>query len=227
MKNAIYTCVTGNYDKVKNPKVVADNWDYILYTDNKNIKSDVWKVKYLDKNEFKGLNNTKKARKVKVLVNKFMAEYDITIWVDSNIEILENPENFVNKYKKNNDIVTIEHPARNCIYEEMIAVFYSNRDMDYQTLYNQMRRYSQDDYPRENGLAETNVMLRVKNDKVNKIMDKWWDEIKEYSKRDQLSFNYSLWKVNNGTKVEYINAKIRNQYFLWTPKHDNAPKNRK
>jgi hypothetical protein len=25
-------------------------------------------------------------------------------------------------------------------------------------------------------------------------MNKWWDMIKDYSKRDQLSFNYVFWK---------------------------------
>ena len=33
-------------------------------------------------------------------------------------------------------------------------------------------------------------------------MEKWWNEIINYSHRDQLSFNYILWKEHK--KVKYI-----------------------
>jgi hypothetical protein len=50
-------------------------------------------------------------------------------------------------------------------------------------------------FPDKYGLLESCLIIRKHNDKncIN-IMDKWFNEIKNYSHRDQLSFNYIIWK---------------------------------
>ena len=42
-------------------------------------------------------------------------------------------------------------------------------------------------------------------------MEKWWNQIKNFSKRDQLSFNYVVWKT--GIKIKYISKKFVFGYF--------------
>ena len=42
-------------------------------------------------------------------------------------------------------------------------------------------------------------------------MNNWFKEIKNYSYRDQLSFNYILWK--NKYKIKYIVKNFALQYF--------------
>ena len=49
-------------------------------------------------------------------------------------------------------------------------------------------------------------------------MEKWWEMIKDYSKRDQLSFNYVFWKYNG----EYRSIPwdlISMKYFTTDYKH--------
>ena len=48
--------------------------------------------------------------------------------------------------------------------------------------------------PRNFGLNETNIIYRKHTANVKKLMDDWWFMIENYSKRDQLSFSYVLWK---------------------------------
>ena len=49
-------------------------------------------------------------------------------------------------------------------------------------------------------------------------MEQWWEEIKYGSKRDQLSFNYSMWKTK--TPFIYFRGDSRNtKYFFNTGKH--------
>ena len=43
-------------------------------------------------------------------------------------------------------------------------------------------------------------------------MEKWWNEVKYNSKRDQLSFNYVAWKQN--LKFNYIDGDLRNNEFF-------------
>ena len=44
-KIAIYTCVTGGYDSIKEPVFINDKIDYFIFTDNDNFSSKIWKVK--------------------------------------------------------------------------------------------------------------------------------------------------------------------------------------
>ena len=49
-------------------------------------------------------------------------------------------------------------------------------------------------------------------------MEKWWEMILNYSKRDQLSFNYIMWKY----PTEYSMLQwddIDNKYFEWKKIH--------
>ena len=56
-----------------------------------------------------------------------------------------------------------------------------------------------------------------------KTMETWWQEIKYKSKRDQLSFNYSMWKT--GMKFKYFIGDSRsNKHFLNTGKHKKKAK---
>ena len=50
-------------------------------------------------------------------------------------------------------------------------------------------------YPQGNGLTETGVLFRIHN--ATSHFDRlWWQCIEKYSRRDQLSFNYVLWKTS-------------------------------
>ena len=41
-KICVYTCITGNYDDLKEVKVKEDNIDYICFTNNKGLSSNSW-----------------------------------------------------------------------------------------------------------------------------------------------------------------------------------------
>ena len=50
-------------------------------------------------------------------------------------------------------------------------------------------------------------------------MEDWWSEIEKYSHRDQLSFNYALWK-NPDSSVLLLDKNIyRSKYFYWNTGH--------
>jgi hypothetical protein len=60
----------------------------------------------------------------------------------------------------------------------------------------QIGRYKNDGYPLKHGLAECNVLVRRHSDaRVSSAMRKWWTEIESGSRRDQISFNYVLWRA--------------------------------
>ena len=76
-KVVIYTCISGNYDSLKEVVRKEENIDYICFTDQ-DIKSESWEIRPIPKYlEF--FDNTKRARCIKILPHIFLDEYDISI----------------------------------------------------------------------------------------------------------------------------------------------------
>ena len=222
-KKVIYTCITGNYDHLLTPKHISSNFDYVCFTDNKDLKSNIWEIRPLPK-ESEGLSQVKKQRFVKINPHLLLSEYDISIWVDGNVTIKGDLNEFVNLNLKDNCSVFVpQHPSRNCIYSESNIVIRMKKDKA-DIVKPQMERYRKEGFPEKYGLLQSNIMLRKHNDKgCIKLMETWFDELKKGSHRDQLSFNYALWK-NNDVKVEYLDKYIyKSKYFFWNGSHSKTP----
>lgn len=218
-KKVVYTCITGDYDSLIEPKYITDGFDYICFTDNKEIKSDVWIIKPLPQ-ETDGLSQVKKQRYVKINAHKVVGEYDLSIWVDGNVEIKGDLNVFLKKTLADDCSVYVPtHPSRKCIYAEARAVVSMRKDTN-AIVNKQMDRYKKEGFPTNYGLLQSNIMLRKHNNAdCIRLMEKWFSELKEESHRDQLSFNYASWK-NEDVKVKYMEKMIyRSAWFNWKGKH--------
>ena len=80
-------------------------------------------------------------------------------------------------------------------------------------------RYKKENFPDDKGHAECSLIVRKHNciSCIN-LMENWYYEIKHNSRRDQLSFNYVLWKQND-TNIKYISKVFIYQYFNQAPVH--------
>lgn len=222
MKIAVYTSIFGGYDELHEDQLQMDGVDYICFTDS-DIKSKTWNIVkstpiYKDPN--------RNAKKYKILPHRYLSEYDYSVWIDGNILIVNDIRELVtkNNYQVFDHNQTILDP-RDCIYDEYDAIIQlgNNNGGNYkdnpQLMYNQVKRYLDNGYPKHNGLATNPIILRNHNDSdVIKTMEDWWLEIKHNSRRDQLSFNYIAWK--NKFNFVYLEGDSRkNHYFIQTGKH--------
>lgn len=191
MENIIYSAIIGNYDTLKEPQVYTPGWRYICFTDNKDLTSEVWTIVQIDTiKELEGLDDIRKARYIKIMFHKMFFSAGITIWHDANMYINCNLDDFVKRFYKG-VFTTLSHPDRNCIYKEAIACCRLQKD-DMQIIFNQMDHYFDQGYPEENGLAATGILIRELSVFNISICERWWKEIKQWSRRDQLSFNYAF-----------------------------------
>ena len=127
-KKCVYTCITGDYDEVKTfPNLNENEFDYYLFTNNKKIRSDFWKVIYIDND---GLDNIRLARKIKVLGHDILSDYDITIWLDGASYPKMLISEFINDCcdLKKYCLVGFKHRERNCIYDEAITCVKVKKD---------------------------------------------------------------------------------------------------
>jgi hypothetical protein len=189
---AIYTAIFGSKDDLIEPNFEIKGCDFICFTDNPNVSSDFFEVR-LVKPEFE--DPTLNARKCKLLSNYYLPEYNYTVWIDGNLKLKKsNIKQLVDKYLKEKDIALFRHPERNCIYEEGDACIYYSKE-DPTKIRKQLEFYKKKGYPEKNGLVMTSILFRKnQSEKIKKLNEEWWKELKKRSKRDQLSFNYVAWK---------------------------------
>lgn len=225
MKNKIcvYTCITGDYDKINEIKKKEKGIDYYLFTNNKKIKSDTWKVEYIEDDK---LSNVLLARKTKIMGNDIVNKYDIALWMDAAVEFKKSINDFIKKYFKSDDVFScFKHGIRNSILEEMNACLRFRKE-DYSKIDKIKSFYEKENYKYDNGLIESTVYIkRPKDKKVIDTMKIWFDMVSNYTKRDQLSFNYAIYKTN--LKVKWINEKVfDNEWFKWHEhNHNKMPSN--
>jgi len=209
-KKVVYTSVFGNYDDVVEPKL-PEGWDWKCFSEENSIPL------YTD--------NTRNAKKFKVLPHRYLQNYEYSIFIDGNMYVVGNVDELIEKYLSDSNIAFFDHnknrmDPRDCIYDEYNAIMNlgkndpnQNFKDNPQVMYDQVKRYQDEGYPSHNGLITGMVILRRHNEKdCIRVMEDWWTEIKYGSKRDQLSFNYVAWK--NNTKFNYMDGDSRNnEYF--------------
>ena len=204
MKKAIYTAVIGEYDEIRKPNKVNDDYDYILFT-NLDIESNFWKVVKVE-----GFG-AKVARKIKIRPDLYLPEYDLTVWLDANIVQNCDIDDIVD-HVESVDMVTMQHPSRNCIYQEVEACKSLNKDSAL-VMDKQVARYKANGYPEDNGLIASGILVRKNNWNVKHLMKDWWYEVSTHSKRDQLSFNYCL--EQSEAKINLIPFNVLQTHFLY------------
>ena len=177
-KILLYTAITGNYEQPR---------------------SD---IRVETSNLFK--QSVRDARMHKCLTPDF-DKYDYSIWIDGNTSLKVSPE-FLIKELGDADILVYSH-WRDCIYNEATEEgLVDGKNGELETIVDQMVQYKAEDYPEHNGLAATTYVIRRHNKAVAAFNNLWWAEICKGSERDQLSFNYAIWKLGN-IKLKYFKEK--------------------
>ena len=218
-KKVVYTAIYGDKDILKNPIFVNKDWDYICFTDNENIESDLWQIRLVDAID---TDPVRSAKIFKVKPHEFLSDYEISLWLDANFLIKNDLNSFLERYNELQDahMLLFQHDqGRNCLYDEGKIIIQHNKDNP--SLVNQqMEKYKTEKYPPQRGLSANSIMLRRHNEAdIVDLSNMWWEEINQFSRRDQLSLYYCTWKLT--TKhylIKYPNVDIRNNvWFQWLP----------
>ncbi len=214
----IYTSITNGYDNILNPEFINYDYDYILFSDNYfNDSETIWEF-YPIPNEINNLklSPAKIERYVKINPHKCLSlKYNFSFYIDGNVIIKNDINLFMNKIKKqlgNFMFYIPKHPVRICLFEEMKVVV-ENKIDSIRNVFPQMEKFIKEGFPHNYGLPEANILIRYHlNSNIIKLMEDWWNIVKNGSYRDQLSFSYAAWK-NNNTKFMYFDKKEYKEFF--------------
>ena len=189
----IYTIILGDYDDLKEPQFIDHKFDYLCFTNRDDLVSPTWQIRKVKCNKRDTLKRC--AAKITVFPFKILKEYSLSIFVNGQISIHCDIEKFLEKYlPEGKSLAIMRHPKRDCIYEEAKVVLEYKKDKP-EIVGKQMLRYKKNGFPEHAGLISGGIIVRSHTDKkVIKHCKLWLREIKKYSQRDQLSFDYVLWR---------------------------------
>ena len=212
-RRVVYTCLVGYSEHFADWSYGLDGeTDYICFTDDRTLRSDVWQFRYVDPSE---LGPVRTAKKVKILPHQFLPEYDASLYIDNTV-LLTVPASHVFQSLRpdSRPMVCFKHPDRDCIYDEAEVVRELGLDSE-EIIARQMQNYRDAGYPAHAGLIAGTMLLRRHNDpRVKAVMEQWFTQVCQHSYRDQLSFNVVA--RQNGFPVDHFpGSLVSNNLMHW------------
>jgi hypothetical protein len=181
----IYTALIGNRDKLHRLPL---NLSGVCFTNNKIKSNRSWEIRaaqiFIE-------SNRKTARWYKTSGPQLFSGADIIIWKDCSVQFIHPLSHYLEYL--DGDICTMKHPVRHCIYDEAAVCIQSKLD-SIERIEAQVNFLKQEKYPLNYGLSETCLLIYHNNERMRNFMREWWELINKYSIRDQLSFDYLIWR---------------------------------
>jgi len=191
----IYTAIFDDYDRLPPHFWKADKNTEFYCISNciKPKKYKNWNIIHKDIN----LDGTRKNRYFKINSHKIFPNEKYVVYIDPTFLIIRNFENLIDKWLGDNDIAVMMHDKRDSIYDEAIYLIEKkpHKIDDIEIVKKQIDMFNKEGFPRECGMNQGGFLVRKHTKNVRKFNEYWWKIVKNYSKRDQLSFTYVSWKL--------------------------------
>ena len=225
MPTIIYTVITGNYDTIKQPLVVEEGVEYVLFTNNPEINdAGVWKVVQIPSEQWLGRtereNNILLSRKVKMLPHEYLPEgAEWSIYIDADMLIKESLTELLNDLHENTLFAACRHSYCASVKQEINDLI--NKVMvDAHQVEQQWQRYVEWSFEDNLGISENGLLIRKHRDaRVAQLMELWWEEYQNGCLRDQVSFMPCMYRTDFMPYFQFIEMDIRNNNFVEVTRH--------
>ena len=156
----------------------------------------------------------------KMQAHKFLKEYDVFVWLDSNVKV-KSPHMIAEMLKplQDNQVSIRKHPERTNIYEELAFIKqmiekgnkYLKLRYNLQSLIDEVN----DIGPGLEGLYACGLFARLNTPAVNEMFDFWWETQFLFNDFDQIRFV----QVSKSLKVGNFDLGnfYKNDYYELTP----------
>lgn len=193
-RGVVYTCAVKGEKQLPLPEYQNVLWDYICFTDRKDLagkKAGVWEFRLLMEEE---LEHTADAYyKYKVKPYEVLKEYDYSMWVDPQVQIVGELDRFYKIYGRNASFLGFPAYDQDDIYEILVT---SMTDDDGNIrLRRKLMQYRKEGFPEHYGMINTQMMFRDHRDEMlRRVMEDWWKEMHECKALIDCGFSYAAWK---------------------------------
>jgi hypothetical protein len=196
---SVLTSITAGKDHLRDDQFTGDAL-FIAYVSTDH-RSKVWE----QRPAYNGFRSARRNSRVPKILSHQFCDSEYSIWLDGNIALRVDPVRLVETWLGDYDFAVFKHPERNCIYEEAINCIGYGGD-DFEVIDRQVRKYANDGYAKDLGLAEANVIIRRHSNHVIEFNNAWWAEYCVHCVRDQISFMYAARKT--GLRINWITPSV-------------------
>lgn len=213
MRLLVYTAVFGDYDRVYPPVEPDPEIDYVIITDDADMRVRGWNTQVESTENFP----TPKSANLffRAFVHRMMPGYDASIYVDGNIRVLGSTRTLFKSFVATGKAVgTFPHPLRKNVAEEVESCIQNKKAEGAEGLRQEYQAYLEDGFDDQIGLFETGVLLKNHRAiELDTAMECWNACFAAYRLRDQVSFPYALWR--SGVEPHHMDFSFRerNPYF--------------
>ena len=187
----IYTCVTGNYDKVAVPREVDSALRYICFTDAPSEVPEPWKAVCISTDSL-GPKDYNRFAKMQPFELPELQDLDASLYVDGSFTLGVGLRDFIEKQlQREGDIFMFLHPYRSTVFAEGVAACEGGHEWPL-AVARQLRNYSLRGFRDKAPLFAGGVILRRHTENVRLLMDVWWAEYLAGARRDQLSLGFAI-----------------------------------
>lgn len=216
MKTVLYACTHLDYDQIFSPVAATPGVEFVLFSDRKPRFVRGWRWRPLPP-QTAGMSQSMVNRFCKFFPHAVLPDADCTIYVDANTLILADLQPLIDEFIASGAVIGLfPHKQRADIFEEFefsVAVG-KIPPSDVEAGRRQLRRYRDEGLPADHLFTENAIIFRRHGDPaLEAAMDLWWEQLETYTKRDQLSLPYVLYRSGIRAKVWDWNYKFENAYF--------------
>lgn len=195
----LYSCIVNGRDEPK-PCLVDDGFQRVLFTDNLRLCAPSWEIRPL---EWKCQDPVRTCRYHKhhpfdlFPYAKYAIWLDMTHWPYRSLKPLLTDS--VLSVHRHNERSTIKAESKRCAELQLD---------DPVLLQTQAMYYFKEGFQDNYGLYSTSCLVMNNCPIYRQLSEIWWDEVCKWSKRDQVSLPYCLWRL--GIVPDIIPGEDRN-----------------
>ena len=186
----VYTALYGNLDELpEQPVRAASALDFIAFVGDPALLSRDWTVRHLPP-RIPG-DPVRSARFAKMHPHILLRDYDASLYIDCTVLLKQPPEALFDGllFGQSETMACLRNNQRDNVPDEALTVLNLGYD-DPEAYLRQLRAYANAGYRGIVPLIWGGVLLRYhRHASVVAMMERWWEHVLHYSRRDQLSFS--------------------------------------
>ena len=199
-KTVIYSAVFGKRDWRPVVRDLGKGVDLVVFTPEQDVIRAVnkdkspWRAVEVERT---ALHGAKAARWFKTQPHECLKEYDVSLWVDANICITQNPVPIISRELGSGYAAFYEHWSNvKGPFDEINRCLSMKKGLPAE-LIEQRDRYTEIGLPRDLPMVAGGIIIRRHNDPACILFDNlWWEEILRGSSRDQISWACAAYHTN-------------------------------
>ena len=216
-RTVVYACTRLDYDQIFSPVAPTPGVEFVLFADRRPRLVRGWRWRPLPE-AARSLSPTLANRYAKFFPERILPEAEISVYVDANTLILSDLTPLIAEFAASGaDIGLFRHRERASLAEELAFGRQVGKipAADAAKGEAQLAHYREAGLPPDVALTENAIIFRRHGrPALGPAMELWWAQLEEFTKRDQLSLPYVLFRSGLAVKLWDWNYKYENPYFM-------------